>query len=387
MKDLGKELTNKIVKTAQEKKKQFVYSIDWLTINIRLHDPADIRIVLDEVYSVKRERGTNVFENVRDFYNTRDELIFTIVSNPYSSIIKPDFAQLQISNKWLYVGNLEKLLYKIFFHSNFEYVAISRIDICADFYSFVQWDDKNNCYLSPAEFIQWFATGKVKKVNPSKFTLWGKTDDYYNRYHCLNVGDSQSVHSWKLYNKSKEMQDGVPKKYVVNKWERDLLNYNAGVDVWRLEVSIKDTNKITMKKDDINLVHDLQSWLQKYPYFFNLFTIKKWVFKDEYGRYIDFLKNPKEVNGLEMLSTNLTGKLDYSPTMKDKQKLITSLINIINKADTPEMALEYIEKIKEYIQEEDYYYIFQSKGYSIDILYSYFVYKFDPEKLQLTKNS
>jgi hypothetical protein len=385
-----KKLSNKINNNRNEKieinkleKKQFVYSIDWLTINLKLNDPADVRVVIEDTYCIKRERGTNVFQNVVDYYNTRDEIVFTIVSNPYSSIIKPDFAQLQIKNKWLYVGNLEKLIYKILFHSNFEYQGISRIDICADLFNFESWDEKNKCYLEPQEFIQLFAKGNIKKNNPSKFTLWGKTEDYNNVYHCLNIGDGQSVFSWKIYNKSKELREVEDKSYVRQKWERDLLNFDKSKDVWRFELSLKNINKILLKNGDYNLNQDLANWLNNYPYYFIIFVQKKFAFKDDMGKFIDFIKLPQHKKEGYELSTNLKGKFDYSPTMKDKGKLINNLINIINKADTKEIAMEYIEKIKDYIQEEDYYYIFTSKGYNIDLLYSYFVYKFTDDKMKI----
>lgn len=376
------DLTNSIRENQKKSKKDFVFSIDWLTINIRLSDPADIRIILEDVYKIKRERGTNIFENVVDYYNTRDEIVFTICSNPYSSIIKADFAQLQIYNKWLYIGNLEKLLYKIFFHSNFEYHVISRIDICCDFYNFTSWNERTGKYYTPLDFINDFAKGLIKKTNPSKFTLWGKTADYSNDYHCINIGDSQSVFSWKLYNKSKEMKETNSKQYIKKKWERDLINFEENKDVWRMEVSIKDINKVVIRDKDINLNVDLSNWLKNYPYYFLMFLSKKFVFKDEMGKFIDFIKLP-ENNSIAMeLSTNLQGKFEYSPTIKEKTKIIMALINIIFKSDTQEQANEYIEKIQDYIQEEDYYYIFTSKGFTIELLHSYYASHFNDDKIK-----
>ena len=152
----SKILDNINKKELEEKneKTQFVYSIDWLTFNIKLRDVNNPFISDEGIYAEERERGTNIFKRVRDYYNTKDELVFTIVFQPHSKIIKQDFGQLQIANKWLYVGNLSKLVYKIFFQSNFELVNISRIDLCTDFFNFVDT-------YKPLAFIQDVAKGNV----------------------------------------------------------------------------------------------------------------------------------------------------------------------------------------------------------------------------------
>lgn len=158
---------NKREREERKEKTKFVYSIDWLTFNIKLRDINNPFIKDDGIYCEEREQGTNVFKRIRDYYNNRDELICTIVFQPHSRIIKADFGQLQIANKWLYVGNLSRLVFKIFFQSNFEMVNISRIDLCTDFFKF------NNNY-EPLSFIQDVANGNVMKVNPSKNQLLGK---------------------------------------------------------------------------------------------------------------------------------------------------------------------------------------------------------------------
>ena len=103
----AKKVTETIKSNQRKALQPFVYSLDWLTINLKLNQPSDPQLAIEDIYFVTRERGTNVFQNVRDYFNSRDELIFILSYNPYSSIIKPDFAQLQIANKWLYIGNLE----------------------------------------------------------------------------------------------------------------------------------------------------------------------------------------------------------------------------------------------------------------------------------------
>jgi len=361
----------------KNEKTQFVYSIDWLTFNIKLKDINNPFIRNEGIYAEEREQGTNIFKRVKDFYNTRDELIFTIVFQPHSKIIKNDFGQIQIANKWLYVGNLSKLVYKIFFQSNFELVNISRIDLCADFFNFI------NTY-NPLSFIQNVAKGNVFKVNPSSINFWGKTGDYTINYHAMNVGDRESTFNFKLYNKTKELEEKHDKGYIKTKWIKKLNGYQElkkigeTPTIWRLEVSIKDWNKIKIDgKKVIEINNDVFDILNYHPYFMQFFISKKFVWKDDYGKFIDFIDNPRKDLSSKYLCTNIPNNEEINTTNKQKKQILKSLVSIIEQSITFENASEYLEKIGELIQEEDYYTIFKSLGYNYDTISSYISYKFN----------
>lgn len=375
----SKILDNIKKKELEEKneKTQFVYSIDWLTFNIKLKDINNPFIRDEGIYAEEREQGTNIFKRVKDFYNTRDELIFTIVFQPHSKIIKQDFGQLQIANKWLYVGNLSKLVYKIFFQSNFELVNISRIDLCTDFFNFVDT-------YKPLSFIQDVAKGNVIKVNPSSINFWGKTGDYTIDYHAMNIGDRESTFNFKLYNKTKELEEKHEKGYIKTKWYKKLQGYEELIKmkekptIWRLEVSIKDWNKIKIDgKKVIEINNDVFDLLNNYPYFMQFFISKKFVFKNDYGKFIDFIDNPRKDLSAKYLCTNIPNNEEINTTNKQKKQILKSLVSIIEQSITFENASEYLEKIGELIQEEDYYTIFKSLGYNYDIISSYIAYKFN----------
>lgn len=375
----SKILDNIKKKELEEKneKTQFVYSIDWLTFNIKLKDINNPFIRDEGIYAEEREQGTNIFKRVKDFYNTRDELIFTIVFQPHSKIIKQDFGQLQIANKWLYVGNLSKLVYKIFFQSNFELVNISRIDLCTDFFNFVDT-------YKPLAFIQDVAKGNVIKVNPSSVNFWGKTGDYTIDYHAMNIGDRESTFNFKLYNKTKELEEKHEKGYIKTKWHKKLKGYEELIKmkekptIWRLEVSIKDWNKIKIDgKKVIEINNDVFDLLNNYPYFMQFFISKKFVFKNDYGKFIDFIDNPRKDLSAKYLCTNIPNNEEINTTNKQKKQILKSLVSIIEQSITFENASEYLERIGELIQEEDYYTIFKSLGYNYDIISSYIAYKFN----------
>ena len=375
----SKILDNIKKKELEEKKEktQFVYSIDWLTFNIKLKDINNPFIREEGIYAEEREQGTNIFKRVKDFYNTRDELIFTIVFQPHSKIIKQDFGQLQIANKWLYVGNLSKLVYKIFFQSNFELVNISRIDLCTDFFNFVDT-------YKPLSFIQDVAKGNVIKVNPSSINFWGKTGDYTIDYHAMNIGDRESTFNFKLYNKTKELEEKHEKGYIKTKWYKKLKGYEELIKmkekptIWRLEVSIKDWNKIKIDgKKVIEINNDVFDILNYHPYFMQFFISKKFVWKNDFGKFIDFIDNPRKDLSSKYLCTNIPNNEEINTTNKQKKQILKSLVSIIEQSITFENASEYLERIGELIQEEDYYTIFKSLGYNYDTISSYIAYKFN----------
>lgn len=382
--DFINEVNSKILDNIQKKEKEeknektkFCYSIDWLTFNIKLKDINNPFIRDEGIYAEEREQGTNIFKRVKDFYNTRDELIFTIVFQPHSKIIKADFGQLQIANKWLYVGNLSKLVYKIFFQSNFELVNISRIDLCTDFFYFVDT-------YKPLAFIQDVAKGNVLKVNPSKVNFWGKTGDYTIDYHAMNIGDRESTFNFKLYNKTKELEEKHEKGYIKTKWYKKLQGYEELIKmketptIWRLEVSIKDWNKIKIDgKKVIEINNDIFDILNYHPYFMQFFISKKFVWKNDYGKFIDFIDNPRKDLSSKYLCTNIPNNEEINTTNKQKKQVLKSLISIIEQSITFEQANEYLLRVEDLIQEEDYYTIFKSIGYDYNTLQSYIAYKFN----------
>ena len=378
--EINSKILDNIKKRELEEKNEktkFCYSIDWLTFNIKLKDINNPFIRDEGIYAEEREQGTNIFKRVKDFYNTRDELIFTIVFQPHSKIIKQDFGQLQIANKWLYVGNLSKLVYKIFFQSNFELVNISRIDLCTDFFNFVDT-------YKPLSFIQDVAKGNVIKVNPSSINFWGKTGDYTIDYHAMNIGDRESTFNFKLYNKTKELEEKHEKGYIKTKWYKKLKGYEELIKmkekptIWRLEVSIKDWNKIKIDgKKVIEINNDVFDLLNNYPYFMQFFISKKFIFKNDYGKFIDFIDNPRKDLSAKYLCTNIPNNEEINTTNKQKKQILKSLVSIIEQSITFENASEYLERIGELIQEEDYYTIFKSLGYNYDIISSYIAYKFN----------
>ena len=368
----SKELSDRIISNLKKEKTNQVFSIDWLTINVSITGVEIIPVIcINSLYLQKRERGSNVFAHIYDIYNKQDDLIGVICCKPNSTIMGERFAQLQISNKWLYVGNLNKLINEILFKSNFEFVSISRIDFCCDLYKF-----END--LTPKGFIEEFAKENVTKTYNSKFNLWGKTTGYTRDYHQLSIGDNKSVFTWKLYNKSKELKDVHDKAYIRRKWELKLLNYSIDEDVWRLEVSVKNWSKVQFEDKRLeNVKNDWFSIINDYPAFFLSFLSKKFVFRNELGDFIDFIRLPEDLDYYRSLSTTISVNEKLDDNYRDKVKIVTNHLNIIKNASNELEAREYIDRLYDLIADNVFYEIMLKQGITPSVLDSYYVDKYN----------
>ena len=180
------------------------------------------------------------------------------------------------------------------------------------------------------------------------------------------------------------MKEKHEKGYIKTKWYKKLQGYeelikmNEKPTIWRLEVSIKDWNKIKIDgKKVIEINNDVFDILNYYPYFMQFFISKKFVWKNDYGKFIDFIDNPRKDLSAKYLCTNIPNNEEINTTNKQKKQILKSLVSIIEQSITFENASEYLERIGELIQEEDYYTIFKSLGYNYDVISSYIAYKFN----------
>ena len=370
--NVAKELSDTIISNLKNEKTRHVFSIDWLTINVSITGEEITPVFfINSLYLQKRERGSSVFSAIYDLYNKQDDLIAVICCRPNSSILDPRFAQIQIYNKWLYVGNLNKLVNELLFKSNLEFVSISRIDYCCDLYQF----DNG---MTPKTFIEEFAKENVTKTYNSKFTLWGKTNQYNRDYHQLSIGDNKSVFTWKLYNKSKELREVSDKAYIRRKWELKLKDYNTEQDVWRLEVSVKNWSKVQFEDKRLELVrNDLFSIINSYPAFFMAFLSKKFVFRNELGDFIDFINIPQELDYYRSLTTTIPPKESIDDNYRAKVQIVNNHLKIINNATNEMEAREYIDRLFDLIGDNVYYEIMLKQGITPDIINSYFVDKYN----------
>ena len=277
-------------------------SVDWLTISVDCTDFA-----VNANYSVEREAyGTSIFVDMLNI-GMDGKPIAILTLHPRMKHMDPNLGLLKILNPILYLPNLERIVKNILFDFRLGFKGISRLDLCADFHSFIDYEDVQN-------FIRDFLAVKIWKIgqakykcagkaakaptlphrkrktkrgkedNPESFKVIGKQSARHN-FQYLRFGSHLSDVSAYLYNKTQEFIDVKRKNYIEEMWS------NSGIDpnktVWRLEFSIKgngikfiDKTSGEMSQKTLDMVLDPMLREQLY----NACFLKYWIFRYNDGQ-------------------------------------------------------------------------------------------------------
>ena len=257
------------------------FSCDWLTINVLLsmNEGKFEPKALPLPFAINEfETGTRTFKKrakitINDYGKVRE--FATMVWQPSSEILKQNLAQIKINNSYLYEENISSTYNLItYFVAAIDATifGVSRLDICCDSTSFVD-------FPSPNAFITLFMEEKIFKLRKCKIATYGKHNRNSNIIETIKFGSPESNFSWKVYNKTSELKDKGDKPYIKKKWRK--YGWNEQEDVWRCEVEITNTSNIAMYFNENNILKDIK-------YCFNedclaktfLFLVKKnFIFK------------------------------------------------------------------------------------------------------------
>lgn len=230
-----------------KKATQKLLSIDWLQIfggwTKPLQGNDSIRYGTDHVIIV-RDCGSRAFRHIADITLIEKGIElpkFAVIQyKPYSSILRPDLAIIQISNKYLYQPDLIKRVYKLFKLIGFEHAGISRIDLALDL---LQFD--NGQY--PQEMIEDYAERKARRIGKSQGQLSFRQKGNGLEYNAVTWGSHASDVEVQLYDKSREFAEKIRKPYIEKLWVDTL---GTTKDVWRLELRIKNKGLLFCDKKD-----------------------------------------------------------------------------------------------------------------------------------------
>lgn len=216
-----------------------IINIDWLAYSA--YGNIGETTLFNRFKVIPKEHGSQVFKNVASIVTTDTaEEVAQMQYNPRSSALKPNLVIIKLANRCLYEYDYIALIHTINEGLNLEYNSLSRLDICADFYTFE--------YCTPQELIRQFLQRKLRRYGKSKYVLHGN-QDRAQEYEYLRFGSPTSDVVCYLYNKSLEMREVKHKPYIVRQWSQ--LTYNYGdiapaPDVWRLEFRLNGDNIKTL---------------------------------------------------------------------------------------------------------------------------------------------
>lgn len=235
---------------------RYAVSIDWLSIHCHYLPPADSP---EKVWEPVESAGGDMFgaypwRYKKAEYGTRQfsQLTFVAIPNPeggwddfaeiqsapYSGILNHASVIVRFVNRALYMPDFWELADRLLSDNNFQFMGVTRIDVCADFNQFETID--------PRALIEGFAAKKLRHVGRGVGALYFNhgvladevtgTRDYAVKYTGLSFGTHSSDAHVYLYNKSFELLTQGDKPWIRDIWT------NIGLDVrhvWRLEVSLR----------------------------------------------------------------------------------------------------------------------------------------------------
>lgn len=234
-----------------------------------------------KIFQVKRQHfSTQVFSVIEEiWYNSKRWA--TIVRKPFSKVLDPNLILIKFDNWFLYRTEVQRTVPKLLSELGLEFKAISRIDLCSDF---VEFDNGMN----PENFVRRFLADKILRYGKTSFSTFGSHSakhEHRNRFETLRFGTVHSDVATYLYNKTKEMNDKINKPWIRALWDKHGMDTTK--DVWRLEFSIKSSNKTMVNQETgefmpMNSIDILKPEMQRLVY--AIMINKYWKFYHNDGQ-------------------------------------------------------------------------------------------------------
>lgn len=155
--------------------------------------------------------------------------------NGEKTILANNACHIRFSNRSCYLPGCVNLLRSFLVAHGYQFVSISRVDICSDFNLF----DNG---MKPANFIEKWFRADISKLYQGRFAAHGEDKWSFREVNSVKWGRPTSAINTKLYNKSKELREAGEKFYIRDAWKAAGLDESS--DVWRVEFSINSQAKV-----------------------------------------------------------------------------------------------------------------------------------------------
>lgn len=224
---------------------------DWLQFSVLLRN-SEPELYCPGNYRLEIMQGNNVFRHRCILSDSSGRKWFTMLWNPYSSVLDKMIATIQIANWCLYSGcvwDCWKLVKEVV---ECDYNSMGRIDLCADF----QISTHQLEVLKHLNSGHYYVQGK--REGSSWWHSANQPDESFENHlcHCLSWGSKTSEIKVKVYFKSREQGIAADpnadpdKPWIVDEWicaDFDITK------VWRIEFSLSGASALRYKDRKISL--------------------------------------------------------------------------------------------------------------------------------------
>lgn len=233
-------------------------NLDWLTLSGKTTAPEYVPHY--RLGGIKN--GGRIFSKCRSvIYKGKEIAVF--VSCPCSPILARDTAQITFRNWVLYDFDVCTYITNICRVAGFYPVSVTRLDVACDFQCF-------RSGIAPTDFIKRFALGKYVKNGGGNFGAMGKCGVSLE-IETLTFGKRASGIYCRLYNKSREQEEGVKKEWITKQWEQ--IGFNLNKPVWRLEFELRGKSIKLLDKETGEIGKLVISSILSRDYIINLFKM------------------------------------------------------------------------------------------------------------------
>lgn len=226
-------------------------NLDWLEVFCyeNANEPRDADYFASRGIPVSvREYGTRVYNEMFTLLDEHLHPFIEIRRSPKTELIPRFSCHLRLVNAYCYHEHAANIMHTFINQYGYDFVRISRVDICLDFLKFDSGDD-------PQKFLMRYIRRKYSKINQSRATnhfedTWSSRDT-----NSISWGSPTSDIGTKMYNKTLELYDQTTKTFrkpyirvawyqcgLIDDWRNVTLNGDLQ-QIWRVEFSIRSNVK------------------------------------------------------------------------------------------------------------------------------------------------
>lgn len=310
------------------KSKKYCINYDWCSFSVKMDNPY-AQLNATQGYRLELYDGNNIYKHRAILLDTLGKKMFTILWGPHSSILDERIASVQISNECLYAYEEKKCLELLYKVVPCTFNSFSRIDIAIDF-------EMSNRLMGITRKLHNGAMYVEGKQNGADWWHEGEFKGKKQKVpHCLNWGATSSKIKVKLYNKSREQHQDIPKgvaekQYIVDKWISMEMDKTK---IWRLEFSINSTGSMVWNKQQVtwdNYFDD--KWL--FDVLCSLYT-SRFVIRKKMGKKKGHHNDDEVVNYLNLPSQLPRLKPKKNETPQEHNAMISALRRMMRELEEP----------------------------------------------------